>query len=169
MGTRYKGTPDEIRAINAYIKLQRAADSVVARTSRHLASVNLTKGQYGVLDALLYFGPQQLGQLAEKILRSEGNMTTVVDNLERRGLVERERNRLDRRVVTVSLTDAGRQLISEVVPVHVAVLVEAMSILSPVEQEVLARLCRQVGKQERVSTGGEDLSAEQEAYTGAGE
>lgn len=169
MGTHYQGTPDEIRAINAYIKLQRAANATMARAGRHLASVNLTKGQYGVLDALLYFGPLQLGQLAEKVLKSDGNMTTVVDNLERRGLVERERNRLDRRVVTVSLTEAGRQLISEVVPVHVAALVEAMSILSPVEQEVLARLCRQVGKQERIDAGGEDISAEQEAYTGAGE
>ena len=165
MGTRYQGTSEEIRAINAYIKLQRAANATMARAGRHLASVNLTKGQYGVLDALLYFGPLQLGQLAEKVLKSDGNMTTVVDNLERRGLVERERNREDRRVITVSLTEAGRQLISEVVPVHVAVLVEVMSILSPVEQEVLGRLCRQVGKQERVPFSEEDLSSEQEAYT----
>jgi MarR family 2-MHQ and catechol resistance regulon transcriptional repressor len=169
VGTHYQGTPEEVRSINAYIKLQRAADSTIARADRHLARVNLTRGQYGVLDALLYFGPLQLGQLAEKILRSEGTMTTVVDNLERRGLVERERNRHDRRVVTVSLTEAGRQLISEVVPVHVAAIVEAMGILSPVEQEVLARLCRQVGKQERVTAGGEELSAEQEVFTGAGE
>ena len=169
MGTHYQGTTDQLRAINAYIKLQRAADATMARADRHLARFNLTKGQYGVLDALLYFGSLQLGQLAEKVLRSEGTMTTVVDNLERRGLVERERNQHDRRVVKVSLTEAGRQLISEVVPVHVAAIVEAMGILSPVEQEVLGRLCRQVGKQERVTAGGEDLSAEQEVYTGAGE
>ena len=168
MGTRYQGTPEEIRAVNAYIKLQRAADATMARATRHLASVNLTKGQYGVLDVLFHFGPLQLGQLAEKVLKSEGTMTTVVDNLERRGLVERERNRHDRRVVTVSLTEAGRQLISEVLPVHIAALVEAMSILSPVEQEVLGRLCRQVGKQERVASDGENLSAEQEAYIQAG-
>jgi MarR family transcriptional regulator, 2-MHQ and catechol-resistance regulon repressor len=169
LGTRYQGTPEEIRAVNAYIKLQRAAVATMARAGRHLASVNLTKGQYGVLDALFYSGPLQLGQLAEKVLKSDGNMTTVVDNLERRGLVERERNREDRRVITVSLTEAGRQLISEVLPVHIATLVELMSILSPVEQEVLARLCRQVGRQERVPTSGEDLSADREAYSGAGE
>ena len=51
--------------------------------------------------------------------------------------------------MTVSLTEAGRQLIAEVLPVHIAAIVEAMSTLSPVEQEVLGRLCRQVGKQER--------------------
>jgi MarR family 2-MHQ and catechol resistance regulon transcriptional repressor len=149
MGTHYAGTPDEIRAVNAYIKLQRAADSTVARTTRHLASAGLTLSQYGVLDLLFYLGPLRLGQIAEKVLKSEGNITTVVDNLERAGWVKRERSEQDRRVVTVSLTEAGRQMIAEVIPVHIAAIVEAMSTLSPVEQEVLGRLCRQVGKQER--------------------
>ena len=76
-----------------------------------------------MLDVLFQFGPLQLGQLAEKVLKSEGTMTTVFDNPERRGLVERERNRHDRRVFTVSLTEAGRHLISEVFPVHIAALV----------------------------------------------
>ena len=149
MGTHYAGTPDELRALNAYIKLQRAADSTVARTTRHLAGTGLTLSQYGVLDLLFYMGPLRLGQIAEKVLKSEGNMTTVVDNLERAGWVKRERSEKDRRAVTVSLTEAGRQMIAEVIPVHIAAIVEAMSILSPGEQEVLGRLCRQVGKQER--------------------
>ena len=76
-------------------------------------------------------------------------MTTVVDNLERRGLVRRERNLRDRRVVTVSLTDTGRQLISEVLPQHIQAIVEEMSVLTPEEQETLSRLCRKLGKQER--------------------
>jgi MarR family 2-MHQ and catechol resistance regulon transcriptional repressor len=158
MGTRYAGTPDEIRAVNAYLKLQRAADSVLARATRHLASANLTLSQYGVLDLLLYVGPLRLGQIAERVLKSEGNVTTVVDNLERAGLVRRERSEKDRRVVTVSLTEEGRRLITEVVPVHIAAIVDAMSILSPVEQEALGQLCRQVGKQER-QTPVEHLSA----------
>ena len=149
MGTLYDGTPEEVRALNSYIKLQRAADSVLARTTRHLASISLTLSQYGVLDLLFYMGPLRLGQIAEKVLKSEGNITTVVDNLERAGLVIRERSEKDRRAVTVSLTEEGRRLIAEVVPVHIAAIVDAMSILSPMEQEALGQLCRQVGKQER--------------------
>jgi len=94
-------------------------------------------------------GPLRLGQIAEKVLKSEGNITTVVDNLERAGLVKRERSVKDRRAVTVSLTEEGRRLISEVIPPHIQAIVEAMEILTPEEQETLGRLCRKLGKQER--------------------
>ncbi len=149
MGTHYNGTRDEIRTIDAYIKLQRSADATAARATRHLASAGLTFSQYGVLDILFHLGPLPLGQIAEKILKSEGNMTTVVDNLERRGLVRRERNERDRRVVTVSLTEAGQHTIEEILPRHIQAIVKEMSILTPDEQETLSRLCRKVGKQER--------------------
>ncbi len=165
MGTHYKGTPDEVRAINAYIKLQRAADSTVARATQHLSSAGLTFSQYGVLDILFHFGPLPLGQIAEKILKSEGNMTTVVDNLERRKLVQRERNGRDRRVVTVSLAEEGHKLISEVLPRHIKAIVEEMSLLTPVEQEVLGRLCRRLGKQEQVAPAQENGLLEQDEET----
>ncbi len=76
-------------------------------------------------------------------------MTTVVDNLERRGLVKRERKERDRRVVTLTLTEAGQKVIEEILPQHIQAIVEVMSVLTPEEQETLSRLCRKVGKQER--------------------
>jgi len=160
MGTHYKGTRDEIRAIDAYIKLQRSAESSSARATRHLASAGLTFSQYGVLDILYHLGPLPLGQIAEKILKSEGNMTTVVDNLERRGLVRRERNERDRRVVTLSLTEAGRHVIEEVLPQHIQAIIEEMSILTPDEQEILSRLCRKIGKQEHCADDQQTLIGE---------
>ena len=147
MGTHYKGTIDEIRAIDTYIKLQRSAETTVARATRHLASAGLTSSQYGVLDILFHLGPLPLGQIAEKILKSEGNMTTVVDNLERRGLVRRERNERDRRVVTLSLTEAGRHVIEKILPQHIQAIVDEMNVLTAEEQETLSRLCRKVGIQ----------------------
>jgi MarR family 2-MHQ and catechol resistance regulon transcriptional repressor len=149
MGTHYNGTPDEVRAIDTYIKLQRSAESTAARATRHLASAGLTFSQYGVLDILFHLGSLPLGQIAEKILKSEGNMTTVVDNLERRGLVKRERKERDRRVITLTLTEAGRNVIEGILPPHIQAIVEEMSVLTPDEQETLSRLCRKVGKQER--------------------
>lgn len=160
MGTHYNGTHDEIRAIDAYIKLQRSAGSSAARATRHLTSAGLTFSQYGALDILYHLGPLPLGQIAEKILRSEGNMTTVVDNLERRGLVRRERNERDRRVVTLSLTETGRHVIEEVLPQHIQAIVEEMSILTADEQETLSRLCRKIGKQEHCAGGQQPLIGE---------
>ena len=146
MGTRYGGTEDEARALDAYIKLMRAADSVTTRIHRHLSAVNLTISQFGVLEAIFHLGSLSQRDLAEKLLKSGGNMTMVIDNLEKRQLVKRERSVEDRRFVSVCLTEEGRQLISDIFPQHVASVVEEMKILTASEQEELGHLCLRLGK-----------------------
>jgi MarR family 2-MHQ and catechol resistance regulon transcriptional repressor len=145
VGTRYHGTARETRALDAYIKLMRAADSVTDRAHRHLASTGLTISQFGVLEALLHLGPLTQGVLAKKLLKSGANMTTVVGNLERRGLVRRRRGGANRRFVTVSLTPSGRRSIAGVFPRHVASIVSAFRVLSPRDQERLGSYCRRLG------------------------
>jgi len=84
-------------------------------------------------------------QLAEKILKSTGNMTLVIDNLCKRGLVERVRDEADRRYYQIHLTDEGQELIETIFPHHVKGVVEAFSVLSADEQTQLAKLCRKLG------------------------
>ena len=72
----------------------------------------------------------------------------MIDNLEARGLVQRERSTDDRRVVTVSLTAAGKELIERFFPEHVRAIVEEMGVLTADEQETLGRLCRKLGRKE---------------------
>lgn len=148
MGTRYRGTKDEVRALDAYIKLVRAVDSVSSRVHRHLDTTKLTITQFGVLEVLFHLGPLYQRDLAEKLLKSGGNITLVIDNLEKRELVKRERQVEDRRCVKVCLTGKGQQLISQIFPSHVAAVVNEMSILTASEQEELDRLCRRLGKKE---------------------
>lgn len=145
MGTHYRGAAKEKRALDAYIKLARAADAVTARVNAHLAEANLTVSQFGVLEALYHLGPLHQNQLAEKILKSSGNMTLVIDNLEKRDLVQRQRDPADRRYVIVHLTDNGRSLIAAIFPRHVDTVVAEFAVLTPAEQEQLAALCRKVG------------------------
>lgn len=73
-------------------------------------------------------------------------MTTVIDNLERDGLVRRKREAKDRRVIHIHLTEAGKGKIEAVLPGHVAALVEEFGVLSAREQETLADLCKKLGK-----------------------
>jgi MarR family 2-MHQ and catechol resistance regulon transcriptional repressor len=144
--THHEGTAEEVRALNAFITLLRASDSVTARTSADLADHDLTGSQFGVLEALYHLGPLCQRALAGKLLKTGGNITMVVDNLEKRGLVVRKRGREDRRFVTVHLTDDGRALIRRVFPRHLASIVEELSALGAKEQEELRRLCRKLGK-----------------------
>lgn len=145
MGTHYSGTKEEVLALDGFIKLSRAADSVAQRTHRHLQHSNLTISQFGVLEALAHLGPLQPGQLAHKVLKSSGNMTLVIDNLVKRGLVERRRRSDDRRGIDITLTGDGAALIEQIFPAHVQGVVQAMGALSPEEQRQLAQLCRKLG------------------------
>ena len=149
MGTRHRGPAEEVRALDAYVKLMRAAESTSARLAGLLAEARLTESQFGVLEALHHLGPLHQRQLGEKLLRSSGNITVVVDHLEQRGLVRRQREAEDRRFVRVHLTPEGQRLIGQVFPRHVANVVAQLGVLTPAEQEELGRLCRKLGLQER--------------------
>lgn len=123
----------------------RAADAVTARLAPELAKVSLTESQFGVLEALHHLGPMCQAELGRKILKTSGNMTMVIDNLEKRQLVRRARDESDRRYITVHLTPAGETLIREFFPGHAARIATVMSTLAPDEQEELRRLCRKLG------------------------
>ena len=136
---------NKMRALSTYTKLMRAAESVTARTHRHLSSKGLTISQFGVLEALYHLGPLSQKEIGQKILRSGGNITMIIDNLEKRGLVMRKRDETDRRVYIVHLTDEGNKLISRVFPPHAIKISDEMSVLSAAEQETLGSLCKKLG------------------------
>ena len=144
MPSRYQGSKAEIEALNAYIKLMRAAESVTTRAHAVLPK-DVTLAQFGALEALLHRGPLSQSDLADKLLKSGGNITLIVDNLEKAGHVVRERNSEDRRFVTVSLTDSGRVFITELFPKVAASITRELSALSPAEQFTLGWLCKKAG------------------------
>ena len=151
--TNYKGGRDEVRALNAYVKLMRASEAVTGRIHGHLTDAGLTVTQFGVLEALYSLGPLSQRDIGRKILKSSGNITLVIDNLEKRGLVKRERSKEDRRYYAVDLTAAGRKMIGAIFPRHAAKVVEEMKSLTGAEQEELSRLCRKMGLKEDASEG----------------
>ncbi|MFI5357120.1 MAG: MarR family winged helix-turn-helix transcriptional regulator [Opitutales bacterium] len=144
MGTHYQGPKAEVDALNAYIKLMRAAETVTARTMAALPA-SLTISQFGVLETLLHRGPMCQTELAGKLLKSGGNITLVVDNLEKAGWVIRQRDASDRRFVTVSLTEAGRAFIRELFPKVAASIAREFAALSTAEQFTLGWLCKRLG------------------------
>src|SRR5436305_14443423 len=118
MPTHYKGTSAEARTLDAFIKLTRATNRLLAALETSLAEQGLTASQLGVLEAVLHLGPMSQTALCSKLLVSGGNLTLVVTNLEKAGWVRRQRTTEDRRVVIVSLTRDGRRFIERIVPNH---------------------------------------------------
>ncbi|HEY0969064.1 MAG TPA: MarR family transcriptional regulator [Opitutaceae bacterium] len=145
METPTTTTPAEATALDAYIKLMRAADAVTARAHTVLPK-GLTIPQFAVLEVLFHRGSLCQSEIAAKVLKSAGNLTLVVDNLERDGHVTRQRDPEDRRFVTVSLTPQGRAFISELFPQVAAAITREFSALTAAEQTTLAELCKKAGR-----------------------
>jgi MarR family transcriptional regulator, 2-MHQ and catechol-resistance regulon repressor len=145
MGRSFKGTAAEERALSAYVKLARAANTALAYARVGLGDAGLSLGQFAVLEALYHVGPLNLGDLARRILSSCGNLTLVVDNLEKRGLAKRRQQGRDKRFVLATITPAGRRLIARIFPQHARRITEVMERLSPAGQEKLGALCRKLG------------------------
>ena len=72
----------------------------------------------------------------------------VIDNLEKRRLVQRERDISDRRMFIVHLTNEGQKLIHKIFPSHAALISDEMSVLNATDQKTLGDLCKKVGRGE---------------------
>ncbi|MGH7647971.1 MAG: MarR family winged helix-turn-helix transcriptional regulator [Gemmatimonadaceae bacterium] len=132
-------------ALRAWIVLARAYHTIVRAVSRDVSRHRLTLGQFAVMEALYHKGALPLGKVGSLLLVTAGNITYVVDQLERRGLVRRERRHGDRRVVYAALTAKGRALIDDIFPSHARYIAELFDTLPPDEQAQLRTLLKKLG------------------------
>lgn len=145
MGTKHKGTIAEIRVLNTWIKMVRALGKIKPLIEGHLQSEGLTPAQFGVLEIIYHLGPLCQKEISEKQLSSAGNITMVVNNLEKLKLVKRDRNPDDKRYYKVRLTEAGLKKIKIVFLKHTAKIMKVFSVLTKAEQAELSRLSKKIG------------------------
>lgn len=148
MGTKFDGTDRQIAALNLFIKLMRASDSVAASINSFIAENGLSVSQFGVLESLYHLGPLNQTGIASKLLKTGGNITMVIDNLEKRGLVKRKRSKKDRRYIHVHITNEGSKLIKDIFPSHVDNIVARLSVLGVEEQLTMSDLLKRLGRGE---------------------
>ena len=98
-----------------------------------------------MLDALYHLGPLSQKELGFKLLKSGGNITMVIDNLEKDSCVERIRGTEDRRIFLVQLTKKGKKRLEDILPLQVKLITNEMHRLSKTEQVELQRLCKKIG------------------------
>ena len=97
------------------LSLVRAADHTSASVIEVLRAAALSSSQYNVLRILRGSAPDGLpcGEISERMVRRDPDLTRLLDRLEARGLVVRTRDTRDRRIVRAAITDAGLELLAE--------------------------------------------------------
>jgi len=119
--------PNQPIQVDAYVKLIRTAEALHAEVSRGLAQDKVTASQFSAMKALRYHGTMAQKDVATFMLKTAGNVTLVLDNLERQGFISRERQQDDRRVVNVTLTELGKLTFDRLYPEHIQRILTAMS------------------------------------------
>jgi DNA-binding MarR family transcriptional regulator len=135
---------DKLR-LSAFLSLIRFNDVA----TRYMAVEFMKHGSSSIrmmlMNALfLNGGSMSPTELSKRIFRTRHSITSMVDTLERQGLVQREPNPKDRRSINVTLTPEGRQLFERMVPVGYEISQRALSCLGDDEVVVLKTLLRRV-------------------------
>jgi len=130
--------------VGRILRLSRLFERDLARV---FAQYDINGGEFDVLATLRRVGGEQelsASGLASRCMLSSAAMTNRLDRLERTGLVRRRADSADGRVVRISLTDTGRRLIEDALPLHAKNQEEMLSMLSADERGNLARLLARV-------------------------
>ncbi len=140
----------QARALGTYGELAAALASLNELLENQLRGLELTTGQFQVLEMLVRHGPMNQAELGAHTQRTDGDVHQVLRRLARRGLVARRTHDTDGRKRNVHLTPEGRRLITRVLPLREGVIRARMSALTKREQMHLARLCRKLAEGDAV-------------------
>lgn len=132
--------------VHVFLVLWKASSAVQAFAEKSIAGLEMGTSDFAVLEALLHKGPLPVNEIGKKVQLTSGSITTAVDRLEAKGLVERRAHGTDRRARIVHLTREGRKLITSTYARHADDLERlASTSLSAKERTTLIHLLKKIG------------------------
>ncbi|MBT9136512.1 MAG: putative HTH-type transcriptional regulator YusO [Firmicutes bacterium] len=119
-------------------RLLRTVGQIIKKRGREILSdFEITPPQFDALLILIQNGVLTIGELGEKMYLACSTATDLVDRMERNGLVMRERDALDRRVIRLRVLDRGHQMLAEVMAARKRYLAEVLVKVSPEENRAM--------------------------------
>jgi len=99
----------------------------------------ISAAQLNCILTLYEYGPLPPSKIADHMMVKSSTVTGVVDRLEKKGLAERMRNSPDRRVITIQLTDAGKQLAENAPPPIQQKIIDGLKNIGNAKKEQIVR------------------------------
>lgn len=127
----------------AWLRLARIFQKIDRATAEHLRTWDISVAQFDVLAQVGAAEGLMQQELADHLLVTKGNISQLLERLERRGLIRRSP---DGRAMRLALTEEGRRLVDEVVPRQEHLIAERLSVLCADDQVALLRLLRKLDR-----------------------
>lgn len=102
----------------AVIGIMRASNLLVGDLKKTLKNYPINATEFAVMEFLSSKGEKSIQEIRNRILLASGSATYVVDNLEKKGYVNRKISQKDKRVTYIKLTKIGENLMDDIFPIH---------------------------------------------------
>ena len=102
----------------AVIGIMRASNLLVGDLKKTLKNYPVNVTEFAVMEFLYSKGEKSIQEIRDRILLASGSATYVVDNLEKKGYVNRKISQKDKRVTYIKLTEVGKKLMDDIFPIH---------------------------------------------------
>lgn len=135
--------------LSLMIRLSRCTQFIQREIQKIFSEHDLSLTQFAVLEVLYHKGPLSTGEIIKSILTTGGNITVVLRNLEKKGLIHTCEEEHDRRVRRSSITKEGEVLIEKIFPVHMWKIQDVLSVLTPEEKTQVTELLLKVERSQR--------------------
>jgi MarR family transcriptional regulator, 2-MHQ and catechol-resistance regulon repressor len=129
-----------------FLLLMQTSKAIQERIRDEITKNKLNITEFSVLEVLYHKEKQTIQQIGNSILISSGSMTYVIDKLEQKGLLNRNACPDDRRVIHVTLTKDGIDLMKKIMPKHQELVDYMFETLNLEEAEILVTLLKKVSK-----------------------
>lgn len=143
----------ENSGVHAHVVFEHASRTIRMNSGDAIKRAGLTSMQFSILDVLYCLGNLTVSAIKAKTLASSGNLTLVLKNMERDGLINRIACPEDKRSYRFSITSKGRAVFESVLPAHRQELEALYGIFSQEEREVLINLLKRFKEVAQVRKG----------------
>src|SRR5690554_530731 len=133
---------DSLKALVVHLK---ANQTIKEAIQKDMIKHKLSMSEFMVLELLYHKGPQTIQTIAKKVLLTSGSMTYVINQLEKKNYVNRERSEVDLRVFNVRLSSTGKELMDSVFIEHEQMIENMFSPLSKQQIEQWIELNKIIG------------------------
>ena len=137
-------------SLKAFVGIKRTNDLLEKSVKKDVRSYGLNISEFAVLELLYNKGPQPINRIQERILIANSSTTYVLDKLQKKEYVVRQKDENDKRSMIVLLTDKGEELIKEIFPTHSALLSSLFDALSDEELELFRDMLKRISAAARV-------------------
>jgi MarR family 2-MHQ and catechol resistance regulon transcriptional repressor len=137
--------PGKSSGVHVWLVLMKAHEALRQHAMRHIESLGIGFSDFAALEVLLHKGPTPVNEIGRLVRLTSGSITSAVDRLEQKGLVERRTDSTDRRTRMVHLTAAGRKLISCAFADHEEAMARASAGLDRGERAQIIGLLKKLG------------------------